>query len=320
MTGRLHLITAVTHVLNGQAQRLFAFICNILKLRRVGPITLGAISLVPAPAHSRSKVQFTDPAKTRTVVPFLPDTQARLALNLWSSGYTLPGGADEVLNLARPLALSSSSTLLLVGAGPSAGPLIATELRPYIEYYEANAEFASLATKQCKCLGNRAVVQSWQEEQPAFREAYHHGALVIEPLRRAKSGPFLEAVTRGLRAGGQLMLVDTVLVDKVQNHKAYGKWERLDGRTVPPPTAQVITQQLAHLGHDVRIQEDISTRHVALVLKGWVAFVQALECRALAPREATQVVNEVELWLLRLRLIQEGTLRLMHWHTTWHEA
>lgn len=253
-------------------------------------------------------------------MPSLPDTRARLALKLWGGGFTLPGGADEVLSLARPLALSSSSTLLLVGAGPSAGPLIATELRPYITYYEADAELAALAAAQCKRFGNRAVVQPWQEEQPAFRQAYHHGALAVEPMRRAKSGPFLEAVTRGLRAGGQLVLVDTILVDTVQNHSAYGKWERLDGRTVPPPTVLEITQQLTGLGHDIRVQEDISARHVALVLKGWLAFVQTLERRALAPSEAALVVHEVELWLLRLRLIQGGALRLMRWHTIWHNT
>lgn len=75
-----------------------------------------------------------------------PSARIALAEQLWGEGFLLPGGAEEVLRLARPLGLSAASTLLLIGAGIG-GPAhrIAAELGVWVAGFEADADLVALA-------------------------------------------------------------------------------------------------------------------------------------------------------------------------------
>ena len=93
---------------------------------------------------------------------------------------------------------------------------------------------------------------------------------------------------------------------------------RLEGRTHPPPTEMAVTRMLGRLGFDVRVTEDISARHAAQALHGWRCAVAALQDDPPDARRAAPLVAEAELWLLRLRLIRDGKLRLMRWIALGH--
>ena len=92
----------------------------------------------------------------------------------------------------------------------------------------------------------------------------------------------------------------------------WARLERRDARSVPAEIT--ITRVLRRLHFDVRVVEDVSERHVQQALAGWRTSVRGMENVRPSRRQAMRCVEEAELWLLRMRLFQLGTLRLVRWH------
>lgn len=112
----------------------------------------------------------------------------------------------------------------------------------------------------------------------------------------------------------QFLLVEVVTDEPLDpDDPVVAAWQRLEGRTCAPPTETAVTRMLGHLGFDVRVSEDISVRHTAQTLHGWRCAVEALKNDRPDARRAAPLVAEAELWMLRLRLIRTGRLRLMRW-------
>jgi len=80
------------------------------------------------------------------------------------------------------------------------------------------------------------------------------------------------------------------------------------------PTEREITRSLSRLGFHVRAAEDITARHVHLCLLGWRVLVRELKRDNLPLSHAYWMVREAELWLNRVKLMQQGKLRLVRWH------
>jgi hypothetical protein len=71
---------------------------------------------------------------------------------------------------------------------------------------------------------------------------------------------------------------------------------------------------LGRLGFDVRIVEDISSRHIQQAMMGWRRLVRGLEAERPPLWQTALLVEEAELWLARLRLFRHKQLRLVRWH------
>lgn len=261
------------------------------------------------------------PAVLPAVVPPLRSwSAARIDLSeqLWGEGFLFPGGAEETLRLARPLGLTGEASLLLLGAGSGGPPrAIASQLGVWVTGFEADPELAALAAERCMRarLGRRAQVEMWYPQAPSLRvQAYHHG-LALEPLRHARPEPVLSALTAALRPSGQLVMVELVADEPLDPaDPIVAAWCRLERRSAELPTERAVTRMFGRLGFDVRIAEDISDRHVQLAMTGWSGLLRGLRDRP-SPAAAALLVSEAELWLLRLRLMREGRMRLVRWHT-----
>jgi hypothetical protein len=238
---------------------------------------------------------------------------------LWGDGFQFPGGTDEALRLARPLGLSASSSLLLVGAGSGGAACgIAAGLGAWVSGFEADPDLLSAAPRFCSRhnAGKRVRIEPWDPAMPRFSERHYHRSLAIEPLRKAAAEPVLAAILDALMPAGQLMLVATVAAAPLNpRDPACARWGRLEGYDAAAlPTDTAVTRILGRLGFDVRVAEDISQRHVHQALLGWRCAVRGMqEARPDAPT-AVQVVEEAELWLHRVRLFRAGRLKLMRWH------
>jgi cyclopropane fatty-acyl-phospholipid synthase-like methyltransferase len=238
---------------------------------------------------------------------------------LWGEGFQFPGGTDEALRLARPLGLSASSSLLLVGAGSGGMACgIAAGLGASVSGFEADPGLLGGAPRLCArhAAGKRVRIEPWDPEAPRFSDRRHHRSLAMEPLRKAAAEPVLAAILDALMPAGQLILVATIADTPLDpRDPACAQWARLEGYDAATlPTHTAVTRILGRLGFDVRETEDISQRHVHQALLGWRRAVRGMqEARPDAPT-AAQVVQEAELWLCRLRLFRAGRLRLMRWH------
>ncbi|BDG70815.1 hypothetical protein [Roseomonas fluvialis] len=231
---------------------------------------------------------------------------------LWGEGMALPGGAPEVLRLAALLPLSPESTLLLAGNGAAAaGDVVAGGRGCFVAAFEPGAPAGARPARR------RVTTEPLDPAAPGFRARFHHHALLLEPLRAGISPDGLLAATAaGLRPGGQLVLMDLV-ARGMPAGAAEARWLAAEGR--PEPPAEVaLPAALQRAGFDIHVVEDLGRRHRDAVLSSWQALMVALRdepTRPAAP-EAADLVAEAEAWLLRLRLMQEGRLRLLRWHAS----
>jgi cyclopropane fatty-acyl-phospholipid synthase-like methyltransferase len=238
---------------------------------------------------------------------------------LWGAGYQFPGGEIETLRLAKPMGLSKASSLLLIGAG-GGGPAcsLAVQLGVWVSGFESDPDLVAAAVERIehRNLTKRAQIESWNPFEPNFREHFYHHGLALEPLHGSQPERTLTAIAAALKPSGHLMMIELVADSPLDPANpvvaAWAHLERRDARALPTEVA--ITRILGRLGFDVRVAEDVSDRHTHQALTGWRSTVRAMENVPPTRREAMRCVQEAELWMLRLRLLQHGSLRLVRWH------
>jgi SAM-dependent methyltransferase len=248
-----------------------------------------------------------------------PPHRLEVVDSLWGKGFQFPGGEAETLHLAKPLGLSSASSLILLGAGSGGPPCaIANKLGVWMTGFESDPDLVLAATERSLRVGlaRRAQIENWDPEHPNFeRNQYHHG-MALEPLRDGLPEPTLAALAQALKPGGQLVLTETVAdapLDPVD--PVIAAWRRLEKRRVEALPSEIsITRVLGRLGFDVRIVEDVSQRHIRQALFGWRQVVRGMEHAPPTPRDAAQLVQEAEMWLLRMKLLRARKLRLVRWN------
>ena len=247
-----------------------------------------------------------------------PIGRLAVAEALWGEGFLFPGGEAETLELANPARPVNG---VVAAGGRSRRRRATAQHRPSArqlgQWVWSDPVLVAVAATRCahSGLGRRVSVARWDPEAPALRASHYHHGFALEPLRVTQVEAGLAAIAHALKPSGQLLLVETV-ADRPMELDApeVAAWMRLDGRTHPPPTEIAVTQVLGRRGFDVRVTEDISARDAAQALQGWQSVVEALRDHPPDARHAAPLVAEAELWLLRLRLIRDGKLRLVRWH------
>lgn len=243
-----------------------------------------------------------------------PDERLALADALWGEGFTLPGGEEEVLRLAKPLGLSSACSVLLLGCGTGgAARTLAERLGAWVSGFDSDPALVAAATRHCfgAGLGKRAKIEVWDPAAPRFPSRYYHHALALEPLRHGEAATILPALAGALRPGCNLVL--TEMVAGAGEDATLADWLRVERRAMPP-TAEAVTRALEKLGFEIRVSEDVTQRHVHFTVRAWRELVRAMGAERPTPARAAPLVREAEIWLRRARLMRAGRLRLMRWH------
>lgn len=257
-----------------------------------------------------------DPVETTVTRTAEPLDRGVWASRLWGEGMTLPGGAEEVLRLSALLPLAPEHTLLLAGLGARAAGGVVSGARGC--FVAAHDLMAPETPGPARGSARRVTSAALAPEAPEFRHAYHHHALLLEPFRRGGSPEgLLRAIAAGLRDGGEVVLLDLVSSDSTPDPR----WVQAEERK-PPPTESALPAALEQAGFRIHVVEDAGPRQQRAVLQGWATLLAALRDREArpTPREAAALVLEAEAWLLRLRLLREGRLRLLRWHATKQRA
>lgn len=236
---------------------------------------------------------------------------------IWGEGFLGPGGEEEVLRLVRPFGLTPAASLLLLGAG-AFGPsrAVVAAFGAWVSGFEADPALAALAAERSLRAGlkRRAPVAQWEAGASALRPGGFHHALALEALRGAAPDTLIPAVARAVRAGGHLALVELVVGEGRASGPLAARWRALERRSDMPPEERAITALLRAGGFEIRVVEDQSDRHAALALAGWQRAVAAMREARPGHARAAALVEEAEMWLLRLRLLRAGRLRLLRWH------
>ena len=249
-----------------------------------------------------------------------PNARVAAVEALWGAGYTGPGGEPETLRLVKPLALSSSVTVLLLGGG-FGGPAqtICNSFGAWVASFEADDEQRAVAAARCAVPDHgkpRITVGAWDRAAPAFRPRSANHAFLLEALRGTEPAPVLANLAGALSANSQIVLTELVADTPPDGQdREFAAWCRLDNRLPLLPKAHEVTDAFQALGYEVRVAEDMSDRHITQTLTGWREAVRAM---AAGPRPAAHTaaafVTEAELWLLRIRLMRRLGVKLMRWH------
>ena len=248
-----------------------------------------------------------------------PPARLALADQLWGPGFVFPGGEIETLRLARPLGASAATSLLIVGVG-SGGPAssVARNMGTWVTGMESDPSLLAAACKLFtkNSLGKKVSIKVWNPANPDFVARSHHHCLALEALAGARPEPILDGLARVLKPGGQLVLTELTAAAPLDRlDPTVIRWSALEKRDpADVPVGIAVTRMLGRVGMDVRISEDISTRHMEQAMLGWRVMLRELRDRKPTRQEAVQMVSEAELWLLRRRLIRNGKLRMMRWH------
>ncbi len=238
---------------------------------------------------------------------------------LWGAGFVSPGGAPETLRLAKPMGLSPKVTLLLLGGGLG-GPAqaIVDGFGAWVDSFEADPDLCAIAVDRQKRHDRAGHIRvgGWNRAAPQFLPGSANHVLALEALRGAPMAPMLTGLAGALRPHGHIVLTEMV-ADTQPNpaDREYAAWCRLDLRAPGVPCAAELSAQLAALGFDVRVVEDMTERHMSATLGGWRDAVRAMETGTRTTAHgAAAMVGEAEIWLLRLRLMRRMGLKLMRWH------
>lgn len=244
----------------------------------------------------------------------LPAVSRRIwADRLWGEGLRLPGGTEELLRLASLLPLRKENTLLLAGLGAlAAGGVVPGSRGCFVAAHDLLAE--EDAPPPRGPAARRVTRATLAPDAPAFRLNYHDHAMLLEPLRHGGSpAGLLRRTAEALRSGGDLVLFELVATDPTPDRA----WLKAEARQAPPPVS-AMPAALKAAGFHVHVVEDAGLRQQRAVLEGWLTLLESLRAGGArpAPQEAAALVREAEAWLLRLRLLGQGRLRLLRWHAT----
>jgi hypothetical protein len=257
-------------------------------------------------------------------MPRWPKSRVAAVEALWGDGFSSPGGGPEALRLVKPMALSNSVTLLLLGGGLG-GPAMAISgsMGAWVASFEADEELRAIAAARLPKPDSgspKITVSAWDPSQPAFRARSANHALLLEAMRGTQPAPVLEKLAAALSANGQIVLTELVADEPPsEKDREFAAWCRLDNRRPHMPRAAEVTGALQKLGFDVRVAEDMSDRHITQTLEGWREAVKAMAAGPRpTPQSAAAFVSEAELWLLRIRLMRRLGVRLMRWHAIRH--
>jgi hypothetical protein len=269
----------------------------------------------------------SSPSRARTPEPAQPAAAASKApappicwtTRLWGGGFELPGGAEEVRRLAALLPLDHDRRLLLGGRGMlGAATTITEDRRCPISVLHTPGQPPPAALKELiAAQRDRVTLDRWDPEAPRFPRRHHH-ALLIEPGHLgAAPGPLLAATAAGLYQSAELVMVDLVAGARKPPGEVSDRWLSLEGRRAPRPEGEFMAA-LAKAGFRVNVTEDLAERHAAAVRQAWARIVASvLEARPRPPKaDLLRMVDEVERWLLRLKLIEDGSLRMLRWHAS----
>ena len=248
-------------------------------------------------------------------------TRARLHLAdaLWGEGFVLPGGAEELRRVAAPLGLTAASQLLLLGAG-GGGPALhlAGDHGVWVRAYEHDPYLEAMTARRLQragaSLAKRATVALWDPANPDFPRRAADCALTLDVLRDGRTEAVLAAVTRALRPGGRVALLELVAPEPLDPaDPAVAAWQRLERLDVLPPDPPAVERVLERLGFAVRATEDASARHMRAAVRGWRRLLRDLRAERPDAARAALLLTEAERWLCRVRLMRAGRIRMMRW-------
>ncbi len=268
---------------------------------------VGGIESAPA----ASDIVIDTPDSTEPGPLWSPERIA-LVQQLWGNGCTRPGGADNTVDILRPLAIMPEMSVLDLAAGLAGDTkAVSKEFNAWITAMESDPDLAALADKRSS---ERVSVSQYDPEKldlptAKFNCIYAREQLCFLPDRQLA----LDKMSKALKPYGQMLLTDFAAKSKTGGG-ALTAWQEKHQLSEPLWTLKQYRKHLADVKVDVRIFQDDSDQFKALILEGWSRLVNDLTRSQLTRSFVDTMVIEADRWLHTVRALDAGELRYLRVH------
>lgn len=249
----------------------------------------------------------------------LPPQKLDTWTRLWGEGFCEPFDKSYAGDMVKPFALNEKMSVVDLGARLGGGTRAVAErykvwitgMDPDPEYAKAGMQFSTKAG-----LKSRAPVIAYDIDKPALPKSRYNCLFALETFHRARNKQQLFAnIAQALTDQGQVLFTDFVLREPGQTSGLIEAWKRVEPFQPHPWSAAEIAKCLKELRLEARVDEDMTEKYRRLALFGWQGCLDRLaEQRAAGtrpPRDLLhQLLDDAELWVLRLRALDSGALQV----------
>lgn len=242
------------------------------------------------------------------------------AEQIWGRDFLIPGGAEYSVQLAKPLSLGPSVSLVdlsaMLGGGTRA---LVDAFGVWVTGLEGDADLADEGNQRSRQrdMEKKAPIR-WYEparvelKAGSFDRVLARDLMFLMPDREKEQ--LLESVHRGLKEKGHLLFTDLVLKDDGPASDLVQNWGRRELQTPHPWSIDRLMAKLVALDFDVRICEDETDHYRGFILQAFADLVSKLENRSIPRNIQRKVFEEAERWAARMTALDKGGLRSYRVH------
>lgn len=239
----------------------------------------------------------------------------KVAELIWGDGFTFPGGADHVLQMVKPMTLTSAKSMLDIGCGlGGATRAIAKTFGTWVVGMEASPALAAAGMQYSEMAGlaKKAPVQHFDPATIEF-QAKKYDAVCLRNVFSSITDKhrLLSQVEKALRPGGSILVSDFAITKPGASSPALSTWTAAEDHPPLLCTLDDFKKEFDGLKLDTRVAEDMTGEFRGIVVQGWAHLAEILEGKTIEPGEAAALAKEIKLWQLRLAALDAGELRVV---------
>lgn len=243
-----------------------------------------------------------------------PEARLKIVQDIWGKDFLKPGGAEDVVALVRPLALTSDHTVLDIGAGlGGSSRTIANETGAWVNGFEANADLAQAAMHLSKMAGmtRKAPIAALPPEGPDLKPKSVNAMFSKEAIYKIEDKETLFTAVDGiLRPHGQIMLTDYVAKAENLSTPDLEAWSAQERTPAHLWTTDGYRRYFEANGYDIRVAEDITDKYYSTVVQGFSKFSNTIKSFRGDKEMEEWSVREAEFWVRRMAPFEAGDLRV----------
>jgi SAM-dependent methyltransferase len=239
----------------------------------------------------------------------------KVAELIWGDGFTFPGGADHVLQMVKPMTLTSAKSMLDIGCGlGGATRAIAKTFGTWVVGMEASPALAAAGQQYSEMAGlaKKAPVQHFDPAKVEF-PTKKYDAICLRNIFSSLTDKhrLLVQVEKALRPGGSMLVSDFAIAKAGASSPALSTWSAAEDQPPQLCTLEDFKREFDGLKMDTRVSEDMTAEFRGIVVQGWANLADILQGKQVDAGEAAALAKEIKLWQLRLAALDSGDLRIV---------
>ncbi len=239
----------------------------------------------------------------------------KVAELIWGDGFTFPGGAEHVLQMVKPMTLTSAKSMLDIGCGlGGATRAIAKTFGTWVIGMEASPALAAAGMQYSEMAGlaKKAPIQHFDPATVEFPPKKYDAVCARNIFSNiGDKHRLLTQIERSLRPGGSILVSDFALQKAGAASQSLTAWSSAEDHPPQLCTLDDFKRDFDQLKLDTRVAEDMTAEFRGIVVQGWANLANILQGKSVDPGEATALAKEIKLWQLRLAALDSGDLRVV---------